>query len=170
MVARDSQVSKLYAAESDMWFNEDETWRGDRRHRHPYIDFDTPRELQQFVNQVTSSRFWKQCGGRSMVHAKANNRWTNDAAARETQIDIPPWAMTKPTVLHELTHSLMYRLSYRSASHGPEFVLVFRRLIEEHMGEEVRQQLDLQLEEHGVRWGIGSIPPGKIAPGNPDST
>lgn len=169
MVTRDSQVSRLYAAEIETWFS-DHTWVGERWYRHPPLDFDNPRELQQFVNKVTGSKFWRQAGGRAMVHAKANNRWSNFARGREQQMDIPPWAMTKSSVLHELTHSLMFRLAPRTAYHGPEFVLVFRRLTEEHMGTESRRTFDLVLESHGVRWGIGSIPPGKIAPGNPDST
>ncbi len=167
---RDSQVSKVYRAEVAMWRNKEGTWVGNARYGHPPIDFDTPRELQQFVNKVTRSQFWKRCGGRPMVHAKANNRWYNNAHARAQQLDIPPWAMTKSTVLHEMTHALSYRLMRKAADHGPEFVLVFRRLVEEHMGEDVRRQFDLHLEEAGARWGLGSIPPGKMTAENPNST
>ena len=167
---RDSQVTKVYTAERAMWFEEDGTMIGDRFYRHPHLDFETPRELQQFVNEVTRSRFWKQGGGRVMVHAKANNRWSGYARGRIVQIDVPPWGMQKPTVLHELTHSLAYTLVPRAADHGPEFMLIFRRLIEEHMGDDVRRQFDLVLEEHRVKWGIGSIPPGKMTAGNPKST
>lgn len=167
---RDSQRTKLYAAERAMWFEVDGTMIGDRFYQHPFLDFDTPRELQQFVNTVTRSRFWKSVGGRSMVHAKANNRWSSGARGRVTQLDVPPWGMQKPTVLHELAHSLAYTMVPSKPDHGQEFVLIFRRLIENHMGDDVRRKFDLQLEEHRVKWGIGSIPPGKMTAGNPNST
>jgi len=169
---RDSQKAKLYAAERAMWYEDEETLVGDRYYSHPPIDFKTPRELQLFVNRVTATKFWKQCGGRTMVQAKANNRWINGARGREMQIEIPPWAMTKPTVLHELTHSLTYRVAgaRTGAIHGPEFVLLLRRLIEEHLGDDERRQFDIKLEEQGVRWGIGSMPPGKLATGIGNST
>ena len=105
-----------------------------------------------------------------MVHARPNNHWRNYARGRAQQLDIPPWAMQRPSVLHELAHSLMTQLAPKTADHGPEYVLVYRRMIEEHMGEDVRRQLDLKYEEHGVKWGIGSIPPGKITAGSGNST
>lgn len=119
-------------------------------------DFDTIKEVQTYVNQVTQSTFWIGARGRRFVHVKpVPNR--NVARGWVTKIEIPEWAYSKVVVLHELSHGLAESLSSFSAAHGPEFVLVFRRLIEQEFGMAERQRYDLIAESLKVSWSPTNI-------------
>ncbi len=148
---RDSQKNRFY-----------DTERRSFREVGGYpMDFPTDRDIQLFVNEVTGSKFWKTMGGRPVI-VKPTKRNNESARGWHQQIKIPPWARTKCVVLHELSHSLVgYQLL--DYTHGPEFVLVYRRLIEEHMGLLARQTFDHEAEILNVKWGIGNLSPQKIA-------
>lgn len=119
-------------------------------------DFETIKEVQTYVNQVTRSPFWIGARGRRFVHVKpVPNR--NVARGWVSKIEIPEWAYSKVVVLHELAHGLAEYLDRNSAPHGPAFVLVFRRLIEQEFGIEERQRYDLIAESVRVSWSPTNI-------------
>ncbi len=157
---RDSQKSKVYKAERLAFAT-------GKYSSYP-VDFPTDREMQAFVNQVTRSKFWKSAGGTVSVIVKPvpNNRY---ARGWDRIIEIPDWGRTKSVVLHELSHALVGR-ELMDYTHGQEFVLVYRRLIEEHMGTGWRQMFDREAEALKVKWGIGAMSSGKIAAGIGEAT
>ena len=115
-----------------MWTDDNHDWP---------IHFQTIADIQKFVNHVTRSKFWKQAGGRPFVLAK-QGRNTNAARGWTDCVEIPPWGFSKPVILHELAHSLSYRVNMHEPDHGGLFVLIFRRLIERELGIEERRRFD----------------------------
>lgn len=151
---RDSQRSKVYLSERITWRLPPEgvvrTSQGWPK------DFDSIQEVQAFVNHVTTSPFWKQVGGRQFVHARpVVNR--SIAKGWAHAIDIPEWAYSKVVILHELAHSLTMGVVYNVAAHGPEFVLIFRRLIEQELGADERRRFDVNADEQRVSWNPTNI-------------
>jgi len=138
---RDSQKTKFYNTEHAVF---DGT-----------IDFETIREAQQFANKVTRSKVWKKIGGRSFVQVKPvparryARGWYNI-------MELPPWAMQKPVVIHELCHSLAQSVRLDGEHHGPGFTFLFRKLIEQEFGDETRRQFDLAGERRGLKWNPDS--------------
>lgn len=142
---RDNQRLKLYRTEREVFH---------KNHGSFPVDFETAREVQQYVNKVTRSKFWKGMGGRQFVHARLVNGNRRYARGWSTRIELPPWAKSRIIILHELSHSLKESISGRSQSHGPEFVLIYRRLIEQEYGQEIRAEFDHAAERNHVRWGL----------------
>jgi hypothetical protein len=113
--------------------------------------FETVRDVQQYVNSITKSPFWKEMGGVNFVRVKpVSNR--NNARGWISFVEIPPWAYSKPVILHELAHSLTAKLDLSAPDHGPLFVLLFRRLIEQELGIDERRRFDLNAERERVSW------------------
>ena len=140
---RDSQKSKLYTAERDVFHG--------LNGKFP-IEFDTIKEAQAFTNKTTRSPLWKKLGGRAFVHARQINRNNQYARGWINGIELPPWAMGRPVILHELSHGLNGTLGNGVEHHGPEFVFLYRKLIEQEYGDDMRRQFDLAAEARGVRW------------------
>jgi len=76
---------------------------------------------------------------------KANARWARGCAA---YIKLPPWALNIHTVIHEVAHAI----APLGAKHNWMFAAVMLELVEEFMGLEWRTRLELNYENHGVRF------------------
>jgi hypothetical protein len=136
---RDTQRSKLYDSEHQVF-------RYDR-------DFTTVRQAQKWSNSITGSRWWKGLGGPSFVLIKQTRSDANTSTAlgRRNEIKLAPGMMSKWVLLHELAHIAMFHIARNRPSHGPEYALVYRRLIEEFLGDEWRQHLGVAFERNGVK-------------------
>ncbi len=144
MPARDTQKEKFYRAERGVFGY----WEDDS------ATLEDLREAQQYANRVTSSKVWLQLGGPRFVLVKDGRSRRRAAMVGATAIAVPRWARQEAMILHELTHILMFRLDKKAAYHGPQYVLMFRVLVESMLGLDKRLELDHALEEGGVRWGI----------------
>ncbi|RKZ95672.1 MAG: hypothetical protein DRQ40_03050 [Gammaproteobacteria bacterium] len=118
-------------------------------------DFDSVEDVQAYVNAVTKSKFWKEAGGRQFVHVAPvpDRQW---ARGWYNKIELPRWAYSKVVILHELAHSLALQHDYHDATHGPAFVFLFRRLIEQELGADERARYDRVAEVNGVKWGVSA--------------
>ena len=139
---RDSQRKKLYTAEWDV-FNPDRTALTP--------DFTTLREAQQFVNRTVASPFWKKTCSRRQVTVKNEGRvW---ARGYRYFITAPAITWLRWILLHELAHVWIQNVhSKELPGHGPDFVMVYRRLLEIEYGQETLKQFDASCERQGVRW------------------
>lgn len=117
-------------------------------------EFPVLRDAQQYVNLVTSSKLWRKVGGPPFVLVKDGRGRRTAAMVGMTAISLPLWARTRPVILHELSHILTTHLDRRVADHGPEFVQIYRMLIENQLGRDVRIEYDNVAEELRVRWGV----------------
>lgn len=141
---RDSQRSKVYRAERAAFAT--------NNGRFP-IEFKTVKQAQAFVNRVTKSAFWIEAEGRSFVHLKPVPH-RQYARGGERQIEIPPWAMNRAVILHELAHALLLQVDWQDDSHGPGFVLIYRRLLEQHVSDEARRLFDAYADVENVKSGL----------------
>ena len=144
---RDSQRSKLYRAEHVTFA------RGEPL-KMP-LDFETIKECQTYVNRVTKSKFWKSMGGRSFVHVKPVPS-RNYARGWRNRIELPPWAFGKVVILHELAHALTLQVDWQDGTHGPDFVYVYRQLLEQELGIDERRRFDRVAEVNRVQWGMSA--------------
>ena len=144
---RDSQRSKLYRSEHN-------TWATGEPRKMP-LDFETVKECQKFVNKVTRSKFWKSTGARAFIHVKPvpNRQY---ARGWRNRIELPPWAFSKVVILHELAHSLALAIDWENGTHGPDFVYLYRQLIEQELGIDERRRFDRVAEVNNVRWGLSA--------------
>ena len=141
---RDNQKEKVYRAERETFSEWDED-------AATLVDL---REAQAYSNKVTSSSLYRNLGGPSFVLVKDGRSRRRAGMVGPTTIALPKWARQEAMVIHELTHVLLHHIDRRAASHGPEFVLLFRRLVEDQLGEDMRQKYDKFAEQHHVRWGV----------------
>lgn len=138
---RDPQRKKLYAAE-DATFP-----RG--------VEFSSVRAAQTRANELTNLPVWRALGLPRFVLISPSKRedgasWTDIEANR---IHLSKQSMNEAVILHELTHIAMAELEDDSLDdHGPEYVHLLRRLVEDMHGDEIRAAFDLELEARGVKW------------------
>lgn len=118
---RDSQRSKVYEAETLANIESG------------YLK--TVDEMQKFVNQIMSSRWWKSRSsidyitvmpGRGCKRALATYTYTHKAA-----IKMPKWSRYEICILHELTHHLVH---WENAAHGREFCRTYLEMIKRFLG------------------------------------
>jgi len=145
MPTRDNQRRKVYEAE----------YYAFNRAGDSPAEF-TLKEAQKFVNRISSRGLYQKLGGPRGVIVKSNpRRRTMSMMVSPFAIELADgWGYNKDVILHEMTHVLIYHVSRRSAHHGLEFVLLYRRLVEQEMGIEQRRKLDLGLEKYGAKWGV----------------
>jgi hypothetical protein len=136
--SRDSQKNRLYRAEHG-------TFKYAR-------EFETVREAQRWSNSVTGSRWWRALGGPSFVLIKAAraDARTSTAWARSNEIKLAPSMFVRWVLLHELAHIALFHIARNGASHGPEFALIYRRMISEFLSDDERRRLDAAFEKEGV--------------------
>jgi len=142
---RDSQQKKVYDAEAAAFARDpDLVW------------FGSVRAAQRAANEVTRSRLWKALDGPAFVLIKATRSDAKHSMAL-------PWRneilldMKQPSyqiLLHELAHVALWNIDKRAADHGPEFVLILRRLIEDNMSVEQRIEFDKQLDARRAKYGL----------------
>lgn len=162
MAVRDSQRSKLYAAERAAW------------KRYGATDnFGSTYEVQEWVNMITRSRFWKSYVVPHFQDADHPDtlpsltgwqRWTlasryrmiqvRDGRARRSAcgsrlgyIKMPRWSRTKWIVLHEIAHVVQTEWP----AHGRQFARIYLDLVRRFIAPEAAQELKRAYIEKHVR-------------------
>lgn len=139
---RDSQKSRVYTSESQVF-------RYD-------TDFKTVREAQKWANSVTGSRWWKGLGGPPkfvLIKQGRSDAYSSSASGQRNEIRLAPSMFSKWVLLHELAHIALFNIARNRPSHGPEYTLIYCRLIEEFLGDEWRQHIGLAFDRNGVKVG-----------------
>lgn len=136
---RDSQRRKLYESEHAVF-------QYDR-------DFTTLRQAQKYSNSITGSRWWRGLGGPAFVLIKQGRSDSNTSTAlgRRNEIRLAPGMFSKWVLMHELAHIAMWHINRKLPSHGPDYALLYRRLVEQYLGSELSTHLGLAFDRNGVR-------------------
>lgn len=137
---RDSQRSKLYKAER-------EVWAGSKRH-------ETIEEVEAFVakvrgRKVLKDRFKLALSNRIKI---GDGRRRRNAAGGRYGIYMPRWSRSEMVILHELAHTITIRLCGESvAAHGWQYANVYLQLVSSMLGREMHDRLKAAFKKHGVR-------------------
>ncbi len=136
---RDTQKSKLYRSEHAVF-------------KHA-IDFNTIRQAQKYANSITGSRWWRALGGPTFVLIKQarSDAYSSTAWAQRNEIRLDGSTFMRWVLIHELTHIVMWHLNRALPAHGPDYALVYLRVIEQFLGDEQRQALSVAFESKGVK-------------------
>jgi len=123
-------------------------------------DFKSLREAQKYANSITSSRWWRALGGPKFVLIKhsRSDAYSSTAWAQRNEIRLAGSVLTKWVLIHELIHIVMWHLNRKLPSHGPDYALVYLRVIEQFRGDEERQALAVAFEQKGVKAHTDSSP------------
>jgi hypothetical protein len=85
-----------------------------------------------------------------------DGRGTRVARAGTDSMNLPRWARTRGTVLHELAHVVQHR-SWNICvieSHGPEFCATYLIVVELHLGFEAREALAQEFIRNRVQFRV----------------
>ncbi len=136
---RDTQKSKLYRSEHSAF--------------EYTVDFETIRQAQRYSNSITGSRWWRALGGPTFVLIKQtrSDAIGSSAWAQRNEIRLAGPVFSKWVLIHELIHIVMWHLSRALPAHGPDYALVYLRVIEQFLGDEQRQTLSVAFESKGVK-------------------
>lgn len=111
-------------------------------------------EVRQLVAEV-----FRLYGDTSPPVVKDGRR-TRVARGGVSYLNLPKWARTPRTILHECAHSLQLRRTSRYAFHGPEFVAIFLDLYDRFIDSGLkRSALSRLARAAGVRVKHGEIAP-----------
>jgi putative metallohydrolase (TIGR04338 family) len=151
---RDSQKSKVYRAERLAWWGAQDS---------PYLPDDEFRTVAQclaLVDQITSSRWWKnRCrigtvkvfDGRGTRFARAGHFGYRSRGKNGWGINLPRWSRSKPVILHELAH-IMTNGWHRG--HGRHFCRNYLALVSRWMGKEAAAELRSAFKTCRVKWHV----------------
>lgn len=140
--ARDSQRSKVYAAEWHFCFS----------HSRKLTEM---TDLQARVTQITASKWWRsRIKGWSRVKVKdGRGRRSACAWSWDFSIAIPRSSRTEGVLLHELAHLLTdHRHGRRIAAHGREFCMEYLALVRRFMGKHAHDELRAAFKAGGVKY------------------
>ena len=149
---RDSQRSKVYKAEQghSLWFDE--------------ALFDSVGEVQEWVDSICRSRWFKNRFRRHAIDPKSVMRYGRSAdgikvldgrgrrrANGSTRgfIKLPIWTRSDMHILHEIAHVVT---SPRVAAHGREFCANYLALVRQFMGREEAIELKTCFKKHRVKY------------------
>jgi putative metallohydrolase (TIGR04338 family) len=151
---RDSQRSKLYAAENAV-FNYGQNPRAGRR-------FTTLDEIDAYLLKVTGSAWFK----RRWPVVGANGHWGSktwrlkDGRGSRTpkggmmSMSFPRGSRYEAIILHELAHHICERYNgyERTAWHGWQYCAILLELVTHELGEETGDALRLEFKRRNVRF------------------
>lgn len=138
--ARDSQRIKVYRAEWEI------------KKTSP-LGWGKSDNVRKFVTKVLTSAYVTRRYGKlpiPKIEPKHHGRATYSGYWQ--RIELPRWAMTKETVLHEVAHHIVHwKYGSRCAGHGPEFVKVFLELLSHFISKEHAKQIQSLYAQQGVK-------------------
>lgn len=144
---RDSQRQKLYDSETATVWG---AWGRRRGNGRKFQDLD---EIQTYLQQLLDSDWWTDRFPHvqtiTVESAGCESAW---AKCYHNVIGIPDdsdWAMTEPTVLHELAHIVV---KYPHPGHGALFARVYLDLVRFKMTQRWATELEAQFKKHKVRY------------------
>lgn len=138
---RDSQKSKVYNSENVLRF-----------HR-----LGTFKQTEAWIRRVMRTKFWREFvppgmpeDGRyrspSTIKVK-DGRGTRIARGSRSRLNLPAWARTDVTVLHELAHALQTE----RPAHSWQFCAIYLQLIRRFMGKEEASALRAEYARRKVK-------------------
>lgn len=140
---RDSQRQKVYHGE---W-----TWSRSKEWKTL-----TLREMQKKVNQMMSTQAWYQYSSSRypiLVRLTRSDAYTSRADNNARLISIAPGHEMLPVLIHEVAHIIVMRSrGAQPASHGPEFMWIYRMLAEEMFTKAQFEGWEASMLKYGVRW------------------
>lgn len=162
MKIRDSQRSKLYAAENDIFRDRD-------------VALKSVSDITTYIQEVSSRAPLKKRYGHAIdlvswpVEIRDGRRHRIATAYGVTHIAMPRWARKDWIVLHELAHIIHARLSFpgmglRSragsrtrelrggAGHGWQYAAIYLDLVHFCLGKETHDKLKAAFKERKVRF------------------
>lgn len=144
---RDSQRRKVYRAGWDIP-------RG--------CEFSTVREMQEYVNGITATRWWKAKARErkywpeyylAVIVKDGRGRRTAAADLYSNTIMMPRHSRCERTVIHELAHILTSLTDGSNvAPHGTAFAYNMLQLTRRFRGDDIANGLRTAYKEHGVRY------------------
>lgn len=141
---KDMQRQRLYRAER-------ESIQG-RGKKFAYGDI---KAVQEYVNRVTASAWFKRQWGGMHVRVEHNFR-AKAARGGRWAITLPggKWAWTEEVVLHELAHSIQSEVHgfHRVQGHGREFAAIQVALVQHQMGKANADALKAAFRKHKVKF------------------
>ncbi len=161
MRKRDSQRSKLYAAERLAWGRCGDPYIGNPKHGHTV----PLKDVQDWVDMITRSRFWKtykvpriEARGRGSYYLTQINRYpkilVKDGRARRNAygsptgyINLPLWARTYWVTLHEIAHVIQTE----HPAHGRQYARIYLDLVRRFIDPEAAKKLKTAYIEKGVK-------------------
>lgn len=130
----DNNVNNLYRLEND------ELPQG--------ATFSTIQNAQSYVDFVTASHFWKDCGKYERPESIKVYDW-GDSVTSEARDPHEIWLArrhwTQQSVLHELSHFLA------PEGHGPKFVRAYLSVIAHFMGLELSRRYARAFKRGGIK-------------------
>ena len=166
MSARDSQRSRVYAAEQFVRTLFDRAAQhssraidffGDPITLPPEARFGSMESVQRYIDEVLAlpavTTRWPQRGGLTVRSRRAATAAHYENHSGTGVIAVPErgaagWAMRELVVLHEVAHHLATDIG---PAHGPHFVATFCALTAAVMGPEVGHVLRVVYSKEGVR-------------------
>jgi putative metallohydrolase (TIGR04338 family) len=140
MRPRDSQRSKLYAAEAIL---------------QGAPDFKTVQECQAFADSVMANR-WVRARWNRYIEVRPGKGHTRATGSHSSGIiQLPLWSRQRLVVLHEVAHVLT---PGNYAHHGPEYAGVLLSLVHHVLGAEQAAKLRVSYREHRVRYNLKGVP------------
>lgn len=146
MSPRDTQRSKVYAAE-------DAYWRSTHDGRGYFQTIPTA-DLTAYVNAVLDKRAVRSRWGARSVRVELGRGGARAHGSHTVSFGVN--ARNELIVCHELAHVLT---PSRYAAHGPEWVGIYLHLVRTVIGETAARDLGRVMRQHKVRVSLKGIPP-----------
>jgi putative metallohydrolase (TIGR04338 family) len=152
MAVRDSQRSKLYAAENSLGT------------LHCEDEYATTSACRAYIVSVLGDTWVRQEFGQKICESMAQYVIIKDGRGRRMAcfrgwhtIVLPKWARGRWVMLHELAHMMVdHQRSWNYcrpvAAHGPEFAWVYMRLVRHALGPNESTRLQGAFVSHRVRY------------------
>jgi putative metallohydrolase (TIGR04338 family) len=147
---RDTQRNKLYRWEKTF-----------QRATHKFDNLD---EIQEYVDSITRTRWWKARSNWKHVEVKGPRGPQTRALSFRNRgmISLPErwgkWAYTKGVILHELAHLLV---PGNVASHGKEYAKMYLHIVWRFLGKDAYRYLKWNFDLGGVKYRTGYDPRNK---------
>jgi putative metallohydrolase (TIGR04338 family) len=156
-VPRDTQRSRVYAAEDAWALRLDAARRGARKAVVGGSTLTFPAELR-FGTLATAQRYADhQVEGLPPVRLRERKGQTAAHYEPPGDIALPfpvygePWALRETVLLHELAHHLAFHTLGGVVDHGPSYTACMLDLVARAMGEEAAFALRVDYGEHSCR-------------------
>ena len=151
--ARDSQRSKVYAAETKAFEAEP-------------VDLPEVADVERFIAHVCSlgrvRESFPELGARTITVGDGRRR--RSACADSRGVNMPRWSRRRWLVLHELSHTIMGRRHRNAVSHGWQYAEIYLLLVRHVLGVPAHDRLKAEFKAHRVRFRE----PRKRAPLSPE--
>lgn len=134
---RDTQRSRVYASEG---------------HNSP--DFKTIEECQAYVDSICEAAWFQSRWGRRQIEVRPGYGHRN-ATGGGGIIQLPLWARSQRTILHEMAHCLTLS---GPAAHGPQFVAILLTLIKHKRGQKAYDDQHWRFAKNGVKIDWTAVP------------